>query len=84
MRLVSRIICSIFIFSLLICFNTSYSQDKTLEWKLFHTVKKGWIPAGTCGAVQEILIKTNELPDPFVGTNEKLFQWIESLSLIHI
>jgi beta-mannosidase len=52
------------------------AQD-TLSWQLFHPVKKEWLDAGTHGSVQEVLIKTGELPDPFVGKNEALFSWVE-------
>lgn len=49
----------------------------TLEWQFFHPKKEVWMAAGTHGSVQEKLIETGELPDPFYGKNESLFAWIE-------
>jgi beta-mannosidase len=52
--------------------------QQTLDWKFQHPVSKKWVAFGTHGSVQEALIKTGELPDPFVGTNELKFGWIEN------
>lgn len=60
---------------LVISFSTMAQQE--LTWKLFHPVKKTWIEAGTHGSVQEKLMETGELPDPFYGENETLFSWVE-------
>lgn len=57
----------------------SMAQD-TLLWNMFHPVKKEWMQAGTHGSVQEKLIATGELPDPFYGKNEEQFGWIEDYS----
>ncbi|MES2554884.1 MAG: hypothetical protein V4604_01975 [Bacteroidota bacterium] len=51
--------------------------QQTLDWKFQHPVSKKWLSFGTHGSVQESLIKTGELPDPFSGTNELKFAWIE-------
>lgn len=51
--------------------------QKELSWSIFHPVKKTWIELGTKGSVQEALISTGELPDPFVEMNETKFGWIE-------
>lgn len=42
-----------------------------------HPLTKKWLPFGTHGSVQEVLIKHGELPDPFIGMNENAFGWIE-------
>ncbi len=55
---------------------TAFSQD-VITWQLFHPIKKTWLEAGTHHSVQQVLIETGELPDPFVEENEALFQWIE-------
>lgn len=55
----------------------SISQDLTLEWSFRHPVTGVWIDLGSKGSVQEGLIASGELPDPFYGTNELLFNWIE-------
>jgi beta-mannosidase len=70
MKVVILIVVSFFSFHL-------HSQ-LTLNWTIFHPIKKEWIEAGSCASVQEILIKNGELPDPFVGLNEKNFDWIEN------
>ena len=66
---------SIIFLSLLIHLSSVCQQ--TLDWKFQHPVSKKWIPFGTHGSVQESLIKTGQLPDPFAGTNELKFGWIE-------
>jgi beta-mannosidase len=52
----------------------------TLDWQFKHPVKNSWMAAGSHGSVQEKLIASGELPDPFYGMNEKLFGWIEEHS----
>ncbi len=61
---------------------TAFSQSKniesmTLTWSFMHPVKKKWMDLGEKGSVQEALIEMGELPDPFYGTNENKFGWIE-------
>ena len=53
------------------------SAQTTLEWSFLHPRKKNWIELGQKGSVQEALIKLGEMPDPFYGTNENQFGWIE-------
>lgn len=49
----------------------------TLSWKVKHPKTGKYIVFGEKGSVQEMLVSTGELPDPFVQDNEKLFGWIE-------
>lgn len=51
--------------------------QKKLSWSILHPIKKEWIELGEKGSVQEALIATVELPDPFYGMNENKFGWIE-------
>lgn len=53
------------------------SQEQILNWRIQHAVSKNLIEAATHGSVQEVLISTGELPDPFYGKNEEKFSWIE-------
>ncbi len=53
------------------------SAQIELEWSFFHPVKAEWMDLGKKGSVQEALIASGELPDPFYGTNEEKFGWIE-------
>lgn len=53
------------------------NAQKELTWSIFHPIKKTWIDLGIKGSVQEALIATGELPDPFVEMNETKFGWIE-------
>lgn len=55
----------------------SFAQE-VLTWKMLHPVSKKWIAFGEKGSVQEALIATGELPDPYVGVNEDRFSWIEN------
>lgn len=52
-------------------------ESKALEWDFFHPLRKEWMPLGTFGSVQEALIASGEMPDPFYGTNEQKFGWFE-------
>lgn len=65
------------IIGLALCIHFFSVCQQTLDWKFQHPVSKKWITFGTHGSVQESLMKTGELPDPFVGTNELKFGWIE-------
>ncbi len=57
---------------------TSNAQEFIeLSWDFFHPVKKEWIPLGAKGSVQEALIATGEMPDPYYGKNEEKFGWFE-------
>lgn len=58
-----------------ISFVTHAQMD--LNWSFLHPLKKEWIGLGEKGTIQEALIQTGELPDPFIGTNEGKFGWIE-------
>ena len=54
----------------------SYAQQE-LTWEFYHPIKKEWLAFSKAGSIQEKLMGLGELPDPFFGDNEKLFQWIE-------
>jgi beta-mannosidase len=54
------------------------NAQQFLEWKILHPKTKKWLELGTKGSVQEALIASGELPDPFVGLNESKFTWIEA------
>lgn len=56
----------------------SAANTQVLSWKILHAKTKQWIVLGEKGSVQEALINSKELPDPFYGDNEKLFAWIEN------
>ncbi|GAB5418570.1 MAG: glycoside hydrolase family 2 protein [Crocinitomicaceae bacterium] len=57
---------------------SSYAVENIeLDWDFFHPVRKEWMPLGSKGTVQEALIASGELPDPFYGTNENRFGWME-------
>jgi beta-mannosidase len=55
----------------------SFNSQVILNWEIKHARTKEWIPLGEKGSVQEALIQSGELPDPFYGKNEELFTWIE-------
>jgi len=52
-------------------------NGQELTWQFKHAVSGKWIAFGTHGSVQESLIRSGELPDPFVQQNETKFGWIE-------
>ena len=51
----------------------SYAQQE-LSWEYFHPIKKEWLAFGKAGSIQEKLMETGELPNPFFGENEKELQ----------
>lgn len=62
----------------LFCLNLTFSQEsQVLKWEVLHPINKKWMNVPLNYSVQEVLIASGELPDPFIGTNEKLFNWIE-------
>jgi len=63
--------------ALLFMFHLKPLAQTTLTWKVKHPISQHWMEVGTHGSVQEKLIDTGELPDPFYGMNEKQFRWIE-------
>lgn len=63
--------------SLLLMNSLSVNAQRELTWSIFHPVQKVWIDLGAKGSVQEALIQSGELPDPFYGKNEDKFGWIE-------
>jgi beta-mannosidase len=54
------------------------SQNIELDWKVLNPLKNVWMEFGTKGSVQEAFLNAGELPDPFVGKNEDLYQWMEN------
>lgn len=55
-----------------------FGQNLELEWDYYHPQKNEWRDFGKKGSVQEVLIQSGEMPDPFYGTNENKFGWIEN------
>ena len=51
--------------------------QQELTWEFYHPIKKEWYSFGKAGSIQEKLMELGELPDPFFGDNEKMYQWIE-------
>jgi beta-mannosidase len=58
-------------------FLVNFYAQQELTWEFYHPIKKEWLAFGKAGSIQEKLIELGELPDPFFGDNEKLYQWIE-------
>ena len=72
----------IYLTFLFLCSLNVFNAQQKLNWELFHPIKKTWMDAGTHNSVQEILINSKELPNPFVGENESKFTWIENYQWI--
>lgn len=53
------------------------NSQVVLNWEIKHARTNKWIELGEKGSVQEVLVNSGELPDPFYGKNEELFTWIE-------
>jgi beta-mannosidase len=65
----------VLLFFLLLSF--SFQAQQGLTWEFYHPIKKEWYSFGKAGSIQEKLMELGELPDPFFGDNEKMYQWIE-------
>lgn len=65
------------IFLILIMNSFSFNSQVILNWEIKHARTNKWIHLGDKGSVQEALINSGELPDPFYGKNEELFTWVE-------
>lgn len=67
------------ILPILFCSLTSmlFSMEKNLKWDFSDPRSKKNISLGEKGSIQEAFIREGLLPDPHVGMNEKLFDWIE-------
>lgn len=70
-----------FVFLCLFFWFDSQAQE-VLKWKVKHAKSNEWLDLGTVGSVQEALIQSGELPDPFVGNNEQLFLWVEDFDWV--
>ena len=66
----------LFLLLFILCLS-QLSAQVSLDWELYHPVKKQWVKFGQAGTVQEFLWHSGELPDPFFGDNEAKYQWIE-------
>lgn len=53
------------------------AQSIPLEWSFFHPLRSEWIELGESGSIQEALMRSGDLPDPFYGLNEEKFAWVE-------
>jgi len=58
-------------------FSFGFYAQQELNWEFYHPIKKEWFSFGNVGSIQEKLMETGELPNPFFGENEKEFQWVE-------
>ncbi len=72
MIFIKNVICLFFLLFSVV----SYAQQE-LTWEFYHPIKKEWLAFGKAGSIQEKLMELGELPDPFFGDNEELYQWIE-------
>ncbi len=52
--------------------------QRSLSWEFYNPKKKVWQNFGTYGSIQEKLIESGDLPNPYVGCNEQEFDWIEN------
>lgn len=66
-----------FIFLFFQCCFFAFSQND-LNWQFFHPLKQNWFNYNTHGSIQEKLIESKELPEPFFELNEEKFNWIEN------
>jgi beta-mannosidase len=56
----------------------AHKSPHTLQWRFWHPLKNQWIDLGTHGSVQQALINSGEMKDPYFGMNENDFTWIEN------
>jgi len=51
-------------------------QSLSGAWEFRQTETKEWLPASVPGGVHTDLLALKRIPDPFVGDNEKVVQWV--------
>ncbi|MBM3187018.1 MAG: hypothetical protein FJZ67_12020, partial [Bacteroidetes bacterium] len=66
-----------FIIIVLFVSNQLFAQHH-LSWEFYHHKNHVWQAFGSSGSIQEKLIESGELPNPFFGCNEEQFAWIEN------
>lgn len=66
-----------YFFCFLFVSNYLLAQDD-LSWEFYHPKSQVWLPFGKSGSIQEKLIESGELPNPYYGCNEEQFAWIEN------
>lgn len=54
-----------------------FAMDKIVNWQFINPKNNETVLLGSKGSIQEALIQSGYLPDPYVGMNENLFGWIE-------
>ncbi|HWQ04828.1 MAG TPA: glycoside hydrolase family 2 protein [Longilinea sp.] len=55
-------------------------QSLTGAWKFRQAGTQEWLPASVPGGVHTDLLALGQIPDPFVGDNEKRVQWVAEAS----
>lgn len=78
---VAPIACGLFC-----CCSMAYAQGNDSSeviildsgWEFAKAGTKKWMPATVPGTVHQDLMRQNQLPNPFYGTNEKKIQWVEN------
>ena len=60
-----------------LCMLGSAQSQTVLSWKFLDVKSHEWKSFGEKGSIQEALFHLGDLPDPFYGKNEELYQWIE-------
>jgi beta-mannosidase len=60
-----------------LCMLGSAQSQTVLSWKFLDVKSHEWKSFGEKGSIKEALFHLGDLPDPFYGKNEELYQWIE-------
>jgi beta-mannosidase len=55
---------------------TMFMQSLSGEWQFKQTAYQEWLPARVPGGVHTDLLALDQIPDPFVGDNEKKVMWV--------
>lgn len=62
---------------LLVIIQPAFSMDKIISWQFTNPKNNTTVLLGEKGSIQEALIHSGYMPDPYIGMNEDLFAWIE-------
>ena len=68
---------SVLVIVLCLGFTLTAQQECVLTWEIQHPITLEWIALGPRGSVQEALQRQGLLPDPYYGTHEDQYAWIE-------
>lgn len=73
-----KILLHIFLFLSYFAFSQNTEITLNATWQFHKKGSEAWFPAKVPGNVHSDLLQNKQIPDPFLGDNEKKVQWVEN------